>query len=81
MGNLNGPKHHPLRDLCAILSALVVSRHRQHLVKSDFLSSPVPRTKGPAASNFWACYLSLAFGCPLVVCLLSDLVKPWLSYR
>lgn len=81
MGNLNGPKHHPLRDLCAILSALVVSRHRQHLVKSDFLSSPVPRTKGPAASNFWASYLSLAFGCPLVVCLLSDLVKPWLAYR
>lgn len=57
MGIPNVPKQHPLSHLPAILSELVVSRLGQHLVKSDFLSSPVSEATGPAASNSRACYL------------------------
>lgn len=59
--------------------------HRQHPVKSDFLSSPPLYRRRASCLQLWALLssepLSVAFGCPPAVCLASDLVKPQLVYR
>lgn len=85
MGILNVPKQRPRSHLSAILSESAVSGLGQHLVKSDFLSSWVSEARGPAASNFRACYLLSASLLPLAALRSSVwpqiLVKPQLVYR
>lgn len=66
-------------------AALTEIGHRQHPVKSDFLSSPPFNRRRASCLQLWALLstelLSVAFGCPPAVCLASDLVKPQLVYR
>lgn len=63
MNILNVPKQQPLSCSLGVCW--------QHLVKSDFLSSPVSKATGPAASNFRACYLLSPSLLPLAALRLS----------